>query len=95
MPPKLWSNRWYYLSKNQADWANKRILDWESVTSAGGVEDVRSIKDTKFDKISSVEMLHHIGYNSLPEYFQTIKDLLKPGGLSFQLGVTNNAAKGV
>ena len=58
------------------------------------LKDVRSIKDTKFDKISSVEMLHHIGYNSLPEYFQTIKDLLKPGGFSFQLGVTNNAAKG-
>jgi cyclopropane-fatty-acyl-phospholipid synthase len=83
------------LSKNQADRANKRITEL-GIRDKCRVElkDVRSIKDTKFDKISSVEMLHHIGYNSLPEYFQTIKELLKPGGLSFQLGVTNNAAKG-
>jgi cyclopropane-fatty-acyl-phospholipid synthase len=83
------------LSKNQAEWANNRIKKLGLGDKCRvELKDVRSIKDTKFDKISSVEMLHHIGYNSLPEYFLTIKRLLKPGGLSFQLGVTNNAAKG-
>lgn len=83
------------LSKNQAAHANSRINE----LGLGGicrveVRDVRSLSGQKFDKISSVEMLHHIGYSSLPEYFAVIKNLLNPGGLSFQLGVTNNAAKG-
>ncbi len=83
------------LSKNQAAHANRRIseLGFEGKCRVE-VRDVRSLSGQKFDKISSVEMLHHIGYNSLPEYFGVIKNLLKPGGLSFQLGVTNNAAKG-
>lgn len=83
------------LSKNQAEWANRRI---QELGLAGRcrveVRDVREIKNIEYDKISSVEMLHHIGYNSLPQYFAKIKQLLKPGGLSFQLGVANNAAKG-
>ena len=83
------------LSKNQAAHANRRIkeLGLEERCRVE-VRDIRSLQGEKFDKISSVEMLHHIGYTSLSGYFGTIKNLLKPGGLSFQLGVTNNAAKG-
>ncbi len=83
------------LSKNQAAHANRRIkeLGLEGRCRVE-VKDVRSLSGEKFDKISSVEMLHHIGYRSLPGYFGTLKNLLKPGGLSFQLGITSNAAKG-
>ncbi len=83
------------LSKNQAAHANRRIKEFGLEDRCRvEVRDIRTLKGEKFDKISSVEMLHHIGYTSLPGYFETIKDLLKPGGLSFQLGVTNNSARG-
>ncbi|MCA0389560.1 MAG: cyclopropane-fatty-acyl-phospholipid synthase family protein [Bacteroidetes bacterium] len=83
------------LSKNQAELANSRIQQL-GLTQRCRVEvrDIREMENEQFDKISSVEMLHHIGYNSLPQYFEKIRQLLKPGGLSFQLAVTSNAAKG-
>jgi cyclopropane-fatty-acyl-phospholipid synthase len=41
-----------------------------------------------FDKIASVGMFEHVGSAHLPEYFQTVRSMLKPGGLALIHGIT-------
>ena len=41
-----------------------------------------------FDKLASVGMFEHVGRANMPEYFQTVKKLLKPGGLALIHGIT-------
>lgn len=41
-----------------------------------------------FDKIASVGMFEHVGLKNLPLYFQTIFNLLKPGGVFLNSGIT-------
>ena len=43
--------------------------------------DYRNIPQSKkFDKISSIEMIEHVGYEHYPIYFGKISSLLKVGG---------------
>lgn len=44
--------------------------------------------DSQFDKIASVGMIEHVGRANLPAYFQAVHQLLKPGGLVLNHGIT-------
>ncbi len=46
-----------------------------------------------FDKIASVGMFEHVGRKHLTAYFKKIHDLLKPGGLVMNHGITAAALK--
>lgn len=84
------------LSKKQVEYAQQRIKA-EGLEELCSVEyaDYRELPEGElYDKISSVEMLHHVGSEMLGEYFATIKKHLKPKGISFQLSVTSVPAKG-
>ncbi|WP_313572013.1 class I SAM-dependent methyltransferase [Comamonas terrigena] len=41
-----------------------------------------------FDKVASVGMFEHVGRANMPEYFQTVKKLLRPGGMALIHGIT-------
>jgi cyclopropane-fatty-acyl-phospholipid synthase len=43
---------------------------------------------SQFDKIASVGMIEHVGQANLGAYFQTLHQLLKPGGLVLNHGIT-------
>jgi cyclopropane-fatty-acyl-phospholipid synthase len=42
----------------------------------------------RFDKISSIGMFEHIGVSNFPIYFETVRRLLKPGGLYLHHAIT-------
>lgn len=42
-----------------------------------------------FDKISSVGMFEHVGSANMPAYFSKVYELLKPGGLVLNHGITS------
>ncbi len=44
-----------------------------------------------FDKIASVGMFEHVGRANMPTYFRRIHDLLRPGGLVLNHGITGTA----
>lgn len=53
--------------------------------------DYRDIDGTEcFDKIASVGMFEHVGLKNLPVYFGKIAQLLKPGGLFLNHGITHD-----
>jgi cyclopropane-fatty-acyl-phospholipid synthase len=60
-----------------------RLLDYRDVPEA-----------EPFDKISSVGMFEHVGRRNLPAYFGKIQQLLKPGGLVMNHGITTNSLDG-
>lgn len=70
------------ISKNQTAFGNRRI-------EANGVKerarilcrDYREIPGEKFDKISSLEMVEHVGVKNVPLYCKTVYELLKDDGL--------------
>ena len=52
--------------------------------------DYRELKPAQlFDKISSVGMFEHVGRANMPAYFRQIHDLLAPGGLVMNHGITS------
>ncbi|MDR2333322.1 MAG: class I SAM-dependent methyltransferase [Burkholderiaceae bacterium] len=51
--------------------------------------DYRELKtDRPFDKIASVGMFEHVGRAQMAGYFRTVHDLLRPGGLLMNHGIT-------
>lgn len=50
--------------------------------------DYRALSAPPFDKIASVGMVEHVGRARLTEYFDTMRRLLKPGGLALNHGIT-------
>ena len=44
-----------------------------------------------FDKIASVGMFEHVGKRNLPVYFEKVYQLLKPGGVVLNHGITTNS----
>jgi len=61
------------------------IKFWDgSVEKLGEVklEDYRELKNISFDRIVSIGMLEHVGFENLSEYFHIVNDLLKEKGLS-------------
>jgi len=78
------------LSKNQHAHVERLIAE----RGLGGrvrarLMDYRELKaDRPFDKISSVGMLEHVGSANMGLYLRDVRDLLAPGGLTLQHGIT-------
>jgi cyclopropane-fatty-acyl-phospholipid synthase len=81
------------LSEPQAEWARRQIR-------AQGLDDrcrveVRDYRDLDasqpFDKIVSVGMFEHVGESRLPEYFHHAWELLRPGGVFLNHGISYSA----
>ena len=47
------------------------------------------MEEGAYDKVSSVGMFEHIGLKNLPVYFAKVSQLLKPGGLFLNYGITH------
>ncbi|MBI2387991.1 MAG: class I SAM-dependent methyltransferase [Deltaproteobacteria bacterium] len=70
------------LSKNQAEFGNERIR-------ANGLEgkarilcmDYRDIPKGKFDRISNLEMVEHVGVKNLKPFYEQVSELLEDDGL--------------
>ena len=77
----LSANQYHYVS---ALIAREGLQDLVTVE----LKDYRKLTDAPFDKISSVGMFEHVGRANLPEYFQTVHRLLKPGGMALIHGIT-------
>jgi cyclopropane-fatty-acyl-phospholipid synthase len=56
------------------------------------VMDYREVPETgQFDKVASIGMFEHVGRKNLTTYFRRIHELLKPGGLTLNHGITSAA----
>lgn len=78
------------LSKNQYAYV-QQCIEKRGLTGRVRVllQDYRELKvDTPFDKISSIGMFEHVGRAQMPTYFNTMRRLLKPGGLAMNHGIT-------
>jgi cyclopropane-fatty-acyl-phospholipid synthase len=53
------------------------------------IRDYRALGDLRFDKISSVGMVEHVGVDHLPEYFASLHRALVPGGLLLNHGIVS------
>ncbi|TWP53305.1 class I SAM-dependent methyltransferase [Lentzea tibetensis] len=69
------------LSRNQAEWAQKAIID-AGLSELAEVRhlDYRDVRETGFDAISSIGLTEHIGKAKLPAYFRSLYAKVKPGG---------------
>lgn len=65
-----------------SDHIEVRRMDYRDVPESGS-----------FDKIASVGMFEHVGRGNLAGYFGKIQELLKPGGLVLNHGITSAALK--
>ena len=67
------------LSRQQAEWAAKRIAD-DGLTDLAEVRfsDYRDVREANFDAVSSIGLTEHIGDANLPSYFQFLRSKLKP-----------------
>jgi cyclopropane-fatty-acyl-phospholipid synthase len=79
------------LSKNQFDYANRLLRERRLEKRARVLLlDYRDLDArSKFDKIASVGMFEHVGVKNLRAYFSKIRDLLAPGGLVMNHGITS------
>ncbi|MEX8193842.1 class I SAM-dependent methyltransferase [Comamonas guangdongensis] len=78
------------LSRNQFEHVQRQIAE-KGLQGRVQVElrDYRQMDGVEpFDKIGSVGMFEHVGSANLPEYFETIHKMLKPGGLALVHGIT-------
>ncbi|RKT57382.1 SAM-dependent methyltransferase [Saccharothrix australiensis] len=69
------------LSRNQAEWAQKAIVE-AGLSDLAEVRylDYRDVRETRFDAISSIGLTEHIGKAKLPAYFRALYRKLRPGG---------------
>ncbi len=80
------------LSEQQLMLARERIA--EAGVSDRVTVELRDYRDLtgegSYDKVSSVGMFEHIGLKNLPVYFAKVNQLLKPGGLFLNHGITHD-----
>lgn len=79
------------ISQNQFDYVNEYVHS-HGLTNKVEVRlmDYRDLPESEpFDKIASVGMFEHVGVRNLPVYFRKIHNLLKPGGLVMNHGITS------
>jgi cyclopropane-fatty-acyl-phospholipid synthase len=78
------------LSDAQATLARERIAA-AGLSDRCRVElrDYRALGDLRFDKISSVGMVEHVGVENLPTYFASLHRALVPGGLLLNHGIVS------
>lgn len=80
------------LSQEQLAYAQERIVQ-EGLQGRVTVAlcDYRDLPaDMRFDKVSSVGMFEHVGLANLPQYNAQVFNLLKPGGLFLNHGITHD-----
>ncbi|WP_426518205.1 class I SAM-dependent methyltransferase [Diaminobutyricibacter sp. McL0618] len=70
------------LSREQTSWAQRAIAD-EGLTGLAEVRygDYRDITETRFDAVSSIGLLEHIGVRNYSSYFGFLQSRMRPGGL--------------
>ncbi|RZL64314.1 MAG: methyltransferase domain-containing protein [Variovorax sp.] len=79
------------LSKNQHAHV-QRLIDDKGLGGRVRVElrDYRELDTARpFDKVASVGMFEHVGTANMATYFRTLHDLLAPGGLAMNHGITS------
>jgi len=75
------------LSPKQFNFASSEIAERQlSQNAFVELADYRDVQGS-FDKIASVGMFEHVGRRRLATYFQTLKRLLRPGGLLLNHGI--------
>ncbi|MET1020521.1 MAG: class I SAM-dependent methyltransferase, partial [Microterricola sp.] len=70
------------LSREQTAWAKRAIAE-EGLGDLAEVRygDYRDIVEGRFDAVSSIGLLEHIGVRNYPAYFEFLQSRLRPGGL--------------
>ena len=54
------------------------------------LRDYRELEgEALYDKVASIGMFEHVGLKNLPVYFDTVRRMLKPGGLFLNHGITH------
>jgi cyclopropane-fatty-acyl-phospholipid synthase len=79
------------LSSKQFEYARSRIAA-EGLAGRVMVDclDYRDLAgESIYDKVASVGMFEHVGLRNLPTYFDTVRRVLKPGGLFLNHGITH------
>ncbi len=80
------------LSRQQLELARERIA--EAGLEPRVTVELRDYRDLEgeslYDKAASVGMFEHVGLKNLPLYFETVRRLLKPGGLFLNHGITHD-----
>jgi cyclopropane-fatty-acyl-phospholipid synthase len=77
------------LSEAQAQLARERVRDAGlSDRVEIRVADYREVRDGPYDKIASIGMYEHVGAEQLDAYADTIGQLLRPGGLALNHGIS-------
>jgi cyclopropane-fatty-acyl-phospholipid synthase len=80
------------ISEAQAELARERVREaGMSDRVEIRVADYRELRDERFDKIASVGMYEHVGRPNLRAYFSRLRELLRPGGLLLNHGITRIA----
>ncbi len=70
------------LSQNQADYANARIREAGLSDRARVLcMDYREIPTRRYDKVSSIEMVEHVGVKNLATFYGKVQDLLTDNGV--------------
>ena len=80
------------LSQEQYDYARARIAA-EGLQDRVSVElrDYRDLEgEAVYDKVSSIGMFEHVGLSQMPIYLQTVRRVLRPGGLFLNHGITHD-----
>jgi cyclopropane-fatty-acyl-phospholipid synthase len=69
------------ISEEQAAYARRRVADLGRGDRVEiRIQDYRTIRDGPFDAISSIGMAEHVGHKRMRTYFETLHELLRPGG---------------
>lgn len=80
------------LSRNQYEYAVEEVkrLGLEDLVTI----EMRNYRDlprkATYDKVSSIGMFEHVGLKNLHEYFSIVHQVLKPGGLFLNHGITSD-----
>jgi sphingolipid C9-methyltransferase len=70
------------IAEKQTEYGNKRIRDWDLQEKARILcLDYRDIPNRKFDRISSLEMVEHVGVKNLNKFCKQVYDLLTDDGI--------------
>ncbi len=70
------------IAERQTEFGNQRIADWNLSDRARILcKDYRDIPSQSFDKISSLEMVEHVGVKNLDGFYEQVRDLLTDDGL--------------
>jgi cyclopropane-fatty-acyl-phospholipid synthase len=80
------------LSRNQYEYAceevKKQGLEGQVTIEMRNYRDLP--RKATYDKVSSIGMFEHVGLKNLPTYFEIVHQVLKPGGLFLNHGITSD-----